>query len=109
MPRPATGTQWELRFCKKHAVAQWDQLCSQLPEVAARVYDSLRDDPRAHSDRCHRLRGAEGSGTHRGEIMDRWQFEVTGGGRLFYLIDDPEHTVWLEDVALGHPKRTERG
>ena len=36
-----------------------------------------------------------------------WQYEVTGGGRLWYVIDDQTKTVWLTEATTGHPKVTE--
>jgi hypothetical protein len=35
--------------------------------------------------------------------------EVTGGGRLWYCIDDRRHLVWLTDAMVRHPKVTEWG
>ncbi len=107
VPRPAVGAEWELRFLKNPAVKGWEQLCAQHPEAAARSYDVLRADPRQHSDRNHPLKGELGTGSVGGRDLDRWQNEVTAGGRIFFLIDDENRTVWFDEVALGHPKVTE--
>ena len=40
-------------------------------------------------------------------MLEQWQYEVTGGGRLWYCIDDGRHLVWLTDAMVGHPKVTE--
>jgi hypothetical protein len=40
-------------------------------------------------------------------MLEQWQYEVTGGGRLWYCIDDRRHLVWLTDAMVGHPKVTE--
>ena len=37
----------------------------------------------------------------------QWQYEVTGGGRIWYLIDDPRRTVWITYAGTGHPKPTD--
>jgi hypothetical protein len=42
-----------------------------------------------------------------GQDMEQWQYEVTGGGRLWYVIDDQTKTVWLTEATTGHPKVTE--
>lgn len=47
-------------------------------------------------------------GAHRGETMDRWQFELTAGGRIWYLLDVERHTVWIDRASTGHPKATDR-
>jgi hypothetical protein len=33
---------------------------------------------------------------------------VTGGGRIFYLLDREKHTVRIEVAGTGHPKVTDR-
>jgi hypothetical protein len=107
VPRPAVGEEWELRFLKNPAVKGWDDLCQQQPEAAARAFDFLRADPRLHTDRNHRLKGELGSAFVGGRELERWQHEVTSSGRIFYLIDDQNRTVWFEVAGLGHPKITE--
>lgn len=42
----------------------------------------------------------------RGRVLPRWQVEVTGGDRVWYLLDAEKHTVWVE-YAGAHPKATE--
>jgi len=32
------------------------------------------------------------------------EIEVTGGGRIFYLVDDEKRTVWVVVASLKHPK-----
>lgn len=107
IPRPATGADWELRFLKNPAVKGWEDLCRLHPEAAARAHDLLRLDPRRRTDRNHPLRGELSTGQVKGRTCERWQHEVTGAGRVWFLIDDDEHTIWLEAVSLGHPKATE--
>jgi hypothetical protein len=107
VPRPSTGEEWELRFLKNPAARGWDELCAQQPEAAARAHDYLRTRPRQHSDRNHRLKGALGTGSFGGVSLERWQHEVTGAGRIFFLIDDKSRTIWREEVKIGHPKTTE--
>jgi hypothetical protein len=47
------------------------------------------------------------SGTFKGKALPRWQLEVTGGGRIWYLIDDEERRVILVYAGTGHPKATD--
>lgn len=68
---------------------------------------------------------AWGTGTFEGQTFTGWQYEVTGGGRIFYFVDDPtdggrrkpqrqargprpRRRVIVEAVHPGHPKATER-
>jgi hypothetical protein len=39
--------------------------------------------------------------------MPQWQIEVTGAGRIWYLVDDDRKTVWIVEARTGHPKATE--
>ena len=107
VPRPAVRDEWELRFLKNQAVRGWDEICQQHPEAAARAFDLLRTNPRQHSDRNHRLKGKLATGYIGGRELERWQNELTGGGRVIYLIDNENRTVWFEAAGLGHPKITE--
>jgi hypothetical protein len=66
-----------------------------------------------------------GTGSYEGETYDRWQYEETAGGRIFYFVDDPtgggrtkpqrrgrgvkpRGRLIIEAVHPGHPKGTER-
>ena len=42
-----------------------------------------------------------------GVRMEHWQYEVTGGGRIWYHIDVENRTVWLDYAGVGHPKATD--
>ncbi len=44
---------------------------------------------------------------HRGRTLERWQFEVTGGGRVWYLVDEQDRTVWVMWAGAGHPTLTD--
>jgi hypothetical protein len=47
------------------------------------------------------------SGVHRGVEMEQWQYEVTSGGRLWYLVDTEKRTLWLRHAGPGHPSATD--
>jgi hypothetical protein len=40
-------------------------------------------------------------------MLDQWEIEVTGAGRIFYLLDRDKHTVRITRATTGHPKATE--
>jgi hypothetical protein len=44
---------------------------------------------------------------HKGRILDRWQIEVTGAGRIWYLVDAERTTIWIDEARAGHPQATE--
>jgi hypothetical protein len=58
--------------------------------------------------RHSQLRGKLATGEYGGRSLDRWEIEVTGGGRIFYLLDREKHTVRIEVAGTGHPKVTDR-
>lgn len=62
--------------------------------------------PAAQTNRHHQLKGALAYALHDGKQLLCWQIEVTGGGRIWYLIDADRRTVWITEAGTGHPKRT---
>jgi hypothetical protein len=63
--------------------------------------------PPVQSARHHRPRVGLSTGSHRGRNLDRWQIEVTGAGRIWYLVDSERTTIWIDEAGAGHPKATE--
>ncbi len=106
VPRPAVAEEWDLRFKDKRAADDWDKLCATHAEAAARCHDFLRADPRKRTDRNHPLKGSLALAAMGGKDLEQWQHEVTGAGRVWFLIDDDTRTLWFAEVSLGHPKRT---
>ncbi|KWX05033.1 hypothetical protein TH66_04565 [Carbonactinospora thermoautotrophica] len=106
---PAVGDEWNVRFANNDAAKGWEELCRQAPENTRRAFESMRSQPRPNpaTERHHRLKGGYASRDYQGRKLERWQIEVTGSGRIWYLIDDAEHTVWVECAGLRHPKATE--
>lgn len=52
------------------------------------AWEKITADPRERTDRQHPLKGSLGTRMLNGEDMEQWQYEVMGGGRLWYVIDD---------------------
>jgi hypothetical protein len=64
--------------------------------------------PISRTDRHHRLKGELAVGAHGGVKMDRWQIEVTGAGRVWYLVEAERRTVWIDYASTRHPRATDR-
>jgi hypothetical protein len=64
-------------------------------------------EPPVPTPRHHRLRHQLAKGTVKGRALDHWQIEVTSGGRLWYLVDHENHTIWIDEASPGHPKATD--
>lgn len=124
--RPTKTEEWEVVAADKGVAEDWDRYANQEANALATAYDQLSTNPTEFSSRQKKLEGKTyGTGAYGGKTYDRWQYEVTGGGRIFYFVDDPtsggtkkvERTgrgprprrrVIVEAVHPGHPKGTER-
>ncbi len=106
---PAGDGEWELRFATSEAAKGWEGLCQQAAANTAAAWHELRarrDHP-VPTSRHHQLKGRLATAAHRGVDMEQWQYEVTGGGRIWYCIDDGHRTIWMTDCSVGHPKATD--
>jgi hypothetical protein len=63
--------------------------------------------PPAFSPRHHRMRHGLATEMVKGRVLDRWQIEVTGAGRVWYLVDEENRTIWIDYAGTGHPKATD--
>ncbi|WP_435124845.1 hypothetical protein [Actinacidiphila sp. bgisy144] len=106
---PPVGTEYDLRFASAEAADGWEQLARQAAGNLRRAFDRIRAAPRATDQptRHHRLKGSLGSGVFKGCSLERWQYEVTSGGRIWYLVDDDTRTAWITYAGTGHPKATD--
>jgi hypothetical protein len=53
------------------------------------------------------MKGSLAAGGWKGQHLERWQYEVTGGGWIWYLIDDDHRTAWITYAGTGHPRETD--
>src|SRR5687767_5472555 len=89
---PAGHKYWDVIFGTSEAAKGWEDLCTQAAGNTRAAWEILSSSPRPNvrTERQHPLKGGLEFGTYRGATLDQWQIEVTGGGRIWYLIDD-EH------------------
>jgi hypothetical protein len=106
---PPIADEYDLRFATSEAADGWEHLGRQAAGNLRRAYERIRATPRAldSPDRQHRLKGRLGTAAFKGQELERWQYEVTGGGRVWYLIDDHTRTAWITYAGTGHPKATD--
>jgi hypothetical protein len=99
-----------MRFASADAAKGWDDLCRQAPGNTRTAFDTIRANPvpAPATGRHHRLKHDLGTGSHNGRPMEQWQYEVTGAGRVWYLVDRETSTVWLTYASTAHPKPTDR-
>lgn len=106
-PPPING-EWHIRFGTTEAAKGWQELANRAANNLRRAWDLMRLDPcpARQTSRHEQLRAVCQPGAVEGGVMPRWQIEVTGGDRVWYLLDVENHTVWI-DHAGAHPKATE--
>jgi hypothetical protein len=92
---PPIGGEYDIRFANSEAADGWEHLCRQVAGNLRRAFEKIRATPRAadNPERQHRLKGKLGAATFKGQELERWQYEVTGGGRIWYLLDDANRTA----------------
>ncbi|GGP77826.1 hypothetical protein GCM10010140_02420 [Streptosporangium pseudovulgare] len=106
---PPRGGEWTLRFENSQAADDWEMLCKQAPGNTRRAWDEISADPRpTPSHRHHPLHHDLATVSFKGRVLDQWQYEVTGGGRVWYLIDDTTRTAWITYASPAHPRATDR-
>lgn len=109
-PPPVSG-EWEVRYGTTEAIKGWEELGNAAPGNTAEAWRTMRTNPGPGpgrpTTRHHQLKGSLATGTHRGREMPMWQIEVTGGGRVIYLLDEDNRSVWIKYAGVGHPKITE--
>jgi hypothetical protein len=106
---PAGNREWELRFATNEAAKGWEVLCQQAAGNTAAAWHSLRTRPDhpPPTSRHHRLKGRLATAAHHGVDMEQWQYEVTSSGRIWYLVDTANRTLWLRHAGTAHPKDTD--
>jgi hypothetical protein len=106
-PPPVQG-EWYVRFGTSEAAKGWTDLCAQLTAVTREAFDQMRANPRPPQDSTHyQLRGELAHRDFRGRTLEQWQIKAGSGGRIWYLPDDAERTVWVIYASPAHPKQTE--
>jgi CubicO group peptidase (beta-lactamase class C family) len=103
---PAQPGRWLLRFGSNEAAKGWEDLAQQTASNLWDAYEAIRTEPAPFppTSRQHRLKGDLGTVSG----LEQWQYEVTAGGRSWYLVDPEKKTVWIRYASTKHPKATDR-
>ena len=104
IPRPRP---WTVRAADRQAYQGWQRLLTVVPDNLDRAWVALTNDPHQIDQRQHPLKGALGVVKVGGATLEQWQYEITGGGRIWYAIDDDARTLWITRAGAGHPKQTD--
>lgn len=106
---PPGPKEWYIRFLTNEAVKGWEESCRQAPGNTLAAWMTMRRNPAPpmNAPRHHRLSHDLATGSVRGRVLDHWQIEVTGAGRIWYLVDPDTTTVWMDYAGAAHPKTTD--
>ncbi|MFI7435086.1 hypothetical protein [Micromonospora haikouensis] len=98
-----------MRFGTKEAAEGWEELVKAAPGNLWRAWESLTYGPEDLNilGRQHRLKGELGSRMVQGVNLEQWQYEVTGGGRIWYCPDAERRIVWVTYASTAHPRATD--
>lgn len=101
----AEPSGWEPRFVTSEAAKGWEELCrmAAAPMEEARVALAERPTRPQHPARQHHLRGQLAERAAGGRTVQQWQYEVAGGGRIWYCPDAERRVVWVVAAAPVHP------
>ena len=106
---PPAPSGYTLKFATSDAAKGWEELCRVAPANTLAAYRALEGSPcpSPATSRHHQLKGSMSTDVHGGRALPQWQYEVTSGGRIWYLVDHETRTCWLKHAGPGHPKQTE--
>lgn len=107
-PPPGEG-DWDVRATSNEVCKGWADLCSQACTNALAAWKLMRSDPNpaVQTPRHSRLKHKLANGTYKGTSYPQWQIEITGGARIWYLLDEERRTCWVNYAGTGHPKATD--
>lgn len=119
VPRPNKPSEYLIVLQGTSVEKQWNDCVAAARSAMTDAWDVLTTAPTTSSPRQYRLRAAEADRTYQGRQLPQWEYKITDGGRLLYLVDDePVITsrgrqthagrVIILEASPGHPKHTER-
>jgi hypothetical protein len=105
---PPVGVEWQVRFGTNEAAKGWDDLCAHATARTREAFEMLRSHPRPPQDDTHyQLKGSLATRSFGGGVLEQWQVKVSKSARIWYLLEDSMHTVWVVEASVAHPKKTE--
>jgi hypothetical protein len=106
---PPNADEWDVVFGTNEAAKGWIDLCNVAASNTRAAWVTMRTEPAPQQPtaRHHRLKGELATGTHRGTSLPQWQMEVTGAGRIWYLVDAARRMVFVMYASPRHPRETD--
>ena len=115
VPRPLKRTEWEIFFDTRDDQKGWTDLLATARNATTEAWNTLTCDPLTETARLYQLKADFAYLTRNGRTYARYQYKVTGGGRIWFYVDPtPKGSraksagrVFLERCDTAHPKETE--
>jgi hypothetical protein len=102
---PPLGDEWAIRFGPKDAADVGQNSPPRRAGNTRKAWDLMRTAPGCDPNERHtQLKGDYATGLHRGVLLPLWQIEVSDGGRIWYLIDEDNHMIWIQYASLQPPQ-----
>lgn len=110
VPRPIKKSEYQIRFGTHAADKGWQDMLAAARNAVVEAWDFLTRNPHERCERCYPLSGEMATVTLNGVTFTRWQYKVTDGGRIWFVVGKSEThagTVIIEAVHAGHPTATD--
>ena len=97
-----------MKFATTEAANGWEELCKQARGPTGDAWDNISREPRDRQNprRQHRLQYDLATRKIDDKDLEQWQYEVTGGGRIWYCPNDLRRIVYVTWAGCGHPSKT---
>src|SRR5262245_35005968 len=94
---PPGPDEWDVLLRTSEAADGWAELSRAAPGPTWEAWVILRTRPTrpANPERQHKLKWAVEAREIKGKKLDQWQYEVTGGARIWYCPDPDTKTVYM--------------
>ncbi|MCY7403172.1 MAG: hypothetical protein LH475_00810 [Cryobacterium sp.] len=114
VPRPVKITEYEIVFSSAQAERGWTDLKTVGRNALADAYDYLTAHPALYdAAHCYQLKGDLEGVLVDGVALPQWQYKVTNGARIWYVVDEPNAKakklgrVIITNAVTGHPDETD--
>lgn len=119
VPRPRKSTDFQVCFQGSSVEKNWNDCVAAARNAMGSAWDALTASPASENGRQYQLRGDDATRQYQGQALPQWEYKITDGGRLIYLIDSAPvldnkgrqlfaGRVIVVEASPGHPKWTEK-
>ncbi len=102
--RPINASEYTIKYATASARKGWSDVCATQRNSAADAWERLTKDPTSMDGTCHPLKGKLSAVTRDGEEHAQWQYELTGGARIWFYVSG--RSVYLIAIHTHHSNAT---